>query len=679
MRGRVAVLSAGIWRLRAQVQRLTGCQPVRPFGLGNGNFDYVVGWGMKATGERARRLADRLRRPYLSIEDGFLRSVRPGQQEPPISLVMDCTGVHYDARRPSDLETLIAESVHATSKATLRRARAGIAELRRHAISKYNDGPRLSPEQLGLGGHPGRPRVLVVDQTNADCSIEFGLANADTFSAMLHAAQVENPDADIIVKTHPEVITNRKKGYLGHLSGPRIRTVSKPVNPWSLMEAVDRVYVVTSQLGFEALLAGRQVTCFGAPFYAGWGLTDDRVSIPRRTGRPTLEQLFAAVYLKYARYFSPYDGQEISFEQAIHTLAFLRDRFLDNSQKSICVRVSRWKRPTIDRLLDGIGGKPEHVATIVGAVRKAKNEGARIVTWASRCSPRLVETCQAAGVPLVRIEDGFVRSAGLGAAYVPGCSIALDTRGIYYDARHPSDLEHLLQTAEVSAELRLRAHRLRHEMIRRRLTKYNLDGGLDADLLPSERTVILVPGQVEDDQSVLNTITASVKKRRGESINLALLRAVRERNPDAFILFKPHPDVASGLRRGKVRDGAILAYADAVVRGWSILPSLEVCDQVATLSSLTGFEALIRGKPVTTYGLPFYGGWGLTEDLVCSPRRTRRRTLDELVAIALILYPRYIHPKALLPCEPEVMISALASELQHKVPTDRSLIAVPAV
>src|SRR5919108_2922959 len=395
MGGRVAVLSAGIWRLRAQVQRLTDCQPVRPFGLGHGNFDCVAGWGMKATGERARRLAERLGRPYLSIEDGFLRSIRPGQHEPPISLVMDRSGVHYDARRPSDLEALIAVSVHATSRAALRRARAGIGELRRRALSKNNDGPRLTREQLGLSSDPARPRVLVIDQTNADCSIEYGLATADTFSAMLQAAVVENPGAEIIVKTHPEVITYRKKGYLGDVSRQRIRTISKPVNPWSLMEAVDRVYVVTSQLGFEALLAGCQVTCFGAPFYAGWGLTDDRVPIPRRTARPTLEQLFAAVYLEYARYFSPYDGQQISFEQAIQILAFLRDRFLDNSQKSICFRVSRWKRPTIDRLLDGIGGRPEHAATITGAVRKAKSEGARIVTWASRSSARLEEACRA--------------------------------------------------------------------------------------------------------------------------------------------------------------------------------------------------------------------------------------------------------------------------------------------
>ena len=44
----------------------------------------------------------------------------------------------------------------------------------------------------------------------------------------------------------------------------------------------------------------------------------------------------------------------------------------------------------------------------------------------------------------------------------------------------------------------------------------------------------------------------------------------------------------------------------------------------------------------TCYGQPFYAGWGLTHDLVPPTRRTRRLTLDELVAGALILYPTYV-------------------------------------
>jgi len=67
---------------------------------------------------------------------------------------------------------------------------------------------------------------------------------------------------------------------------------------------------------------------------------------------------------------------------------------------------------------------------------------------------------------------------------------------------------------------------------------------------------------------------------------------------------------------------------------------------MGTLTSLSGFDALLRGKAVTTYGLPFYAGWGLTTDMAfaatsCFARRTRQLSLDELVAATLLRYPVY--------------------------------------
>ena len=69
---------------------------------------------------------------------------------------------------------------------------------------------------------------------------------------------------------------------------------------------------------------------------------------------------------------------------------------------------------------------------------------------------------------------------------------------------------------------------------------------------------------------------------------------------------------------------------------------LSAVNEVHVLTSLAGFEALLRGKSVTCYGQPFYAGWGLTEDQSPIARRTRRVTLNELVAGALILYPTYV-------------------------------------
>lgn len=300
--------------MRHQIEAATGAEVVRWSMLSRPRFDMVAGWGQKPTSAKARLLAERTSTRYVSLEDGWIRSIEPGPQEAPLSIVVDRVGTHYVASRPTELEQLIALSARRAGSPA--RAHRAIGMLRGHAISKYNAAPMLSPRRLGLGPRPAGGRVLVVDQTVGDASVAGGLASIATFARMLAAARAENPDAELIVKTHPEVVSGRKQGYLGHATGPGIRLLSDAVNPWSLLEAVDRVYVVSSQLGFEALMAGLPVVCFGAPYYAGWGLTDDRIVIQRRTARPTLEQLFSALYFDYARYVTP-DGQRIEFEDAV--------------------------------------------------------------------------------------------------------------------------------------------------------------------------------------------------------------------------------------------------------------------------------------------------------------------------------------------------------------------------
>jgi len=331
MEQRAAVLSSGIWRIRDVVSESTGYTPVKPpkffASLRNPNFDFVVGWGRKPTAEGARKLAQQTGKPYVALEDGFIRSLSAGDREPPLSLVIDRTGVYYDATRPSDLEALIATSARRRGKAQLQRARDGIALLRDNALSKYNNGPFYSAAEMGLGRKPAGGRILIVDQTFGDGAIEYGLANEQSFIDMLEIARRENPRAQIIVKTHPEVISGHKKGYLTGRCDDDVVTIDYPVNPWSLIKQVDQVYVVTSQFGFEALLAGKKVTCFGAPFYAGWGLTDDRVPIPRRNARPNIEQVFAAVYFDYARYVCPDRGKEITFEEAVAHLVRRREAY----------------------------------------------------------------------------------------------------------------------------------------------------------------------------------------------------------------------------------------------------------------------------------------------------------------------------------------------------------------
>lgn len=651
-RGRAAlqigIMSGGIWKNRRVVETLIGGSAKRFRVMPPRSCDLVVGWGHKATSAAARRVARTGGLPYVALEDGFLRSVRPGADEAAIGWIVDRRGIYYDSHSASDLEAAIIRRASRPAD-DLERVRSAMKAIRDLRLSKYNHAPMLGATALGLPH--GRDIVLVVDQTFGDASISGAGADGASFVRMLDAAIAENPGVPVVVKVHPEAIGGAKRGYLAAVARLRgVYVVADDVNPWSLIEMARRVYVVSSQFGLEALLADVPVTCFGAPAYAGWGLTDDRiVPIRRRVGPVTREAIAGAAYLDYCRWIDPYHGTEIDFESAIDRLAFLRDRFHEN-RTSVCVGFSKWKRRAAEGFLTGIG-HPRFVDDEAKAMTLAEEEGARIVVWGRRGFAE--DGSLASGV--VRVEDGFLRSVGLGAAFVAPASLVFDAEGIYYDPRRRSGFETIIETATFDEALVERARRLRAQIVEDKLSKYNEDGDT-AITVPSDRQIILVPGQVEDDASV--DFGSPVVRT-----NLELLKRARERWPDAHIIFKPHPDVQAGYRAGRISDAEAAVLADQVVIGGSMPRLLEHVDRVETMTSLTGFEALLRGIPVTCHGLPFYAGWGLTEDLLDCPRRDRVVSLDEFVAAALILYPRYIDPLTRLPCPVEVVVERLGSEM----------------
>ena len=284
---------------------------------------------------------------------------------------------------------------------------------------------------------------------------------------------------------------------------------------------------------------------------------------------------------------------------------------------------SIWKKPIVRRFFAG-----SRVIFVRSASRVPADSA--LLVWGRKIIPGKL----AAGVQLIQLEDGFLRSVGLGADLIPPVSWVIDTRGIYYDATQPSDLEVLLQTTDFTPDLLARTVRLRERIVSNGLTKYNVGSNLWQRPVGAER-VILVPGQVESDASLRFGAP-------GICTNLGLLRAVREANPNAYLLYKPHPDVVAGLRRKGQGEGEANHWCDEVVADVVMGELLQQVDEVHTLTSLAGFEALLRGKAVTCYGQPFYAGWGLTMDIEPILRRSRRLSLDMLVAGALILYPTYI-------------------------------------
>ena len=654
---RVFYFNAGFLRQR-RIRRIMDLAGL-PLRLGRpGAEDLVAVWGRSPYAARGEAMAARYGAGLIRVEDAFLRSLFPGRAgEPPLGLLIDRTGVHFDAAHPSDLETLLA--THPLDDTPLLdRARGAIARLREAHLSKYCAFDPHAP-------CPDPGYVLVIDQTRGDASVRHGGADANTFREMLFHAQTEHPGARIVIKTHPETRRGDRPGYFQRSDETdRISLLSDPVSPWALMDGAIAVYAVTSQLGFEAIFAGHRPHVFGQPFYAGWDLTEDRhpLTLPRRGRRLTRAQLFAAAMILYPTWYDPYRDRLCPLEDAIAALEAQSRAWRADHAGWVASGMRLWKRAPLQHMF----GRQARVLfrdDAAKAARLAERTGRRHMSWAARTP---------AQSQAVRVEDGFLRSRGLGADLVPALSLVTDDLGIYYDPARESRLERLIAAA---ATLRPDQARRAEDLVRRLvdlgLSKYNL--GLGAPDLPAGHKV-LVPGQVEDD--------ASIRLGAGDTArNLDLLHRARAARPDAVLVYKPHPDVEAGLRPGHVPAEALAALDCVPLTRVDPAQLLEAVDEVWTMTSLMGFEALLRGVAVTTTGAPFYAGWGLTTDLGDPPARRRARPgLAGLVHASLIDYPRYLDPCTGLPCPVEVVLERLArGEIPHPGRINRTLAKVQGV
>ena len=240
-----------------------------------------------------------------------------------ISFIFDSMRPYFDATGASLLENMLNDKNLTLNKEQIQRAKNLIKKITENHLTKYNHQPIFTPS---IGTHNNK--VLVVDQSYGDMSITRGLANDKTFESMLECAIKENPDSDIIVKTHPDTMTGKRGGYYTNLKQhDNVFPMTEPINPISIINYVDKVYVCTSQFGLEALMCGKEVHIFGMPFYAGWGLANERQSIPRRTNKRALEEVFYIAYILYTRYYNPYTKQQCEIEEAIECLLQLRAEY----------------------------------------------------------------------------------------------------------------------------------------------------------------------------------------------------------------------------------------------------------------------------------------------------------------------------------------------------------------
>ncbi|WP_213768599.1 capsular biosynthesis protein [Caballeronia sp. dw_19] len=485
-------------------------------------------------------------------------------------------------------------------------------------------------------------RVLLIDQREKSHGMQ-GVAIHHTphdFSRMIEAARAAYPEAEFWLARSSDNGSGRWLSSTVPAFPPDIHVAN---TAHAALHEVDRAYTIGASEGMLALLANVPLHVYGAPYYAGWGLTHDATPLIQRDARPTLSALFNVVFIQWARYLDPITHTPGTLAEVVDTIDLqreVRERFADLRDVA-GIRFQWWKRPFATPFLTAGGG-----------TLRWSNEPAAMANdecgalWGARSADELPPN-----VTRVRIEDGFFHSCGLGSDMIAPRSQVIDRRGLYFDARQPSDLSVLLNETRFNEAELARAAALRKRIIEFGVTKYNLGRHAPEWTAPGGKQIVLVPGQVADDASIrLGTSTISTAD--------TLLREVRARRPNAFIVYKPHPDVLSGNRSGLI-DAQQLA--DVVDTTADLLSLIDISDEVHTLSSLAGFDALMREKAVFTYGLPFYAGWGLTHDALAPlPWRERTLSLDMLTAGALLRYPIYWDWRLRIYTTPEAVVHQLA-------------------
>lgn len=332
----------------------------------------------------------------------------------------------------------------------------------------------------------------------------------------------------------------------------------------------------------------------------------------------------------------------LGFDTGYEKLYLVGDNWLSAPNKPIVVAIgfNDWKFGFVADYLPeyrvAFGSRKATGWNMIKILIGLKVKPDKVIIWGYTDKRWLRFYLKMRGITVWRCEDGFIRSSSLGASHSTPYSLVFDDVGLYYNSYRPSKIENLLNTHCFSEEFMREYSDILPIFNKLRISKYNPFSPYKDSTIKVKKRVLVI-GQVDNDASI----------RYGNPDNWTseqIIRLAKYENPDAEILYRPHPEVYEGYQKSKFRKDKVSSYSVILSPDEHILDLIDRIDHVYVITSLSGFEALLRGKRVTVLGRPFYAGWGLTDDRCKfrSDSRTRTLSLEELFVGAYILYPRFL-------------------------------------
>lgn len=577
--------------------------------------------------------------PFYRMEDGFIRSIQLGAEHSvPLSMCIDSRGIYYDSTQPSDLENILNNYDFSSDTQLISRAKDNMQALNELKISKYNNVNKKDVNKIY--GEKTKKRILVVGQVEDDQSIQKGCSVKITNNELVWIAKTENIDAQIIYKPHPDVLFGKRKMQsdpkdVSHIA----EVITEPLSLTDALETIDHVYTITSLAGFEALIRGIKVTTIGAPFYSGWGLTDDRQPVERRKRTLTIEEVFAATYILYPRYLNPFTKRIINIEEAIQTLKLMRDISFSDKEPSNASTKLFLGFPEQYKKISDVFFNNHQIIHMSGdaSLRDYKAKLRRypdltVYVWDNEydnIKKIILDYTMEQKTEKISVGLGLLRSENNSELRkTPLLSVAFDTKALPNKSNDSSDLVDILNSYDFNNDT---------ELLKRAIS---LISNINLNLENIAQNESELSNQEQEKEEKKRILVLGHNEQYASLSNLDLVWFAKTENPEDEIIFKP--DVEGHASKQSLEE--IQEITDVLLEHNALTNILENVHNVYTYNNVTGLEWLVRGVEVTTLGKPFYAGWGLTNDKSKINQRSRRLTLEELVAGAYILYPKYMNP-----------------------------------